>query len=94
MATYLVLVLVDSTVGLRVSEESERKGLDKAVHGETIVAKPVAVRESLSSDSTLANRPPSPEKIFSRRSPSFNEELGLSMVAPRVIGNRTGGLEL
>ena len=34
IVTWLLLVLLDATLGLRVSEESESVGLDLAEHGE------------------------------------------------------------
>lgn len=34
VGTYVILKLIDVTVGLRVSEEQEREGLDLAQHGE------------------------------------------------------------
>jgi len=34
LATFLLLKVVDATVGLRVSEEEEREGLDVVLHGE------------------------------------------------------------
>ena len=33
-ATWVILKIIDATVGLRVSEEQEREGLDLAQHGE------------------------------------------------------------
>ena len=36
IATYVLLKLTDAVVGLRVSEEEEREGLDVALHGERI----------------------------------------------------------
>jgi Amt family ammonium transporter len=35
-ATWVILVIVDTTIGLRVSEEVEREGLDHALHGERL----------------------------------------------------------
>ena len=32
--TYIICVIVDKTVGLRIDEQSEREGLDQALHGE------------------------------------------------------------
>ena len=43
--TYCILILIDYAIGLRVSEREELKGLDKAMHGESIVAKSVVVRD-------------------------------------------------
>ena len=34
VGTLLILVLVDKTIGLRVSEAEEREGLDLTQHGE------------------------------------------------------------
>ena len=36
--TYIILKVIDRTVGLRVSTSKELQGLDTAVHGESIVA--------------------------------------------------------
>ncbi|HEY2231647.1 MAG TPA: ammonium transporter, partial [Xanthobacteraceae bacterium] len=36
IVTLIILKIVDMTIGLRVSEEVEREGLDLALHGETI----------------------------------------------------------
>jgi Amt family ammonium transporter len=36
IATFIILKVVDVIVGLRVSEETERDGLDLALHGETV----------------------------------------------------------
>jgi Amt family ammonium transporter len=36
VVTLIILKLVDMTIGLRVSEEVEREGLDLALHGETV----------------------------------------------------------
>jgi Amt family ammonium transporter len=33
-ATYVILKLLQATVGLRVSEDQEREGLDRSQHGE------------------------------------------------------------
>jgi len=35
-ASFLILFLIDKTMGLRVSEEQEREGLDISLHGESI----------------------------------------------------------
>ena len=35
-ASFLILTLIDKTIGLRVSEEQEREGLDISLHGESI----------------------------------------------------------
>jgi ammonium transporter, Amt family len=35
-ASFLILFLIDKTLGLRVSEEQEREGLDISLHGESI----------------------------------------------------------
>ena len=34
--SYVILVIIDKTIGLRVSEEQEREGLDISLHGESI----------------------------------------------------------
>jgi Amt family ammonium transporter len=36
VASYLILKVIDMTIGLRVSEEQEREGLDITLHGESI----------------------------------------------------------
>jgi ammonium transporter, Amt family len=36
VASYIILKIVDMTIGLRVSEEQEREGLDISLHGESI----------------------------------------------------------
>ncbi len=36
VGTYLILLIVEHTIGLRVSEDIEREGLDRALHGEGI----------------------------------------------------------
>jgi ammonium transporter, Amt family len=36
IASYVILVVIDKTIGLRVSEEQEREGLDISLHGESI----------------------------------------------------------
>jgi ammonium transporter, Amt family len=36
VATYIILKIVDMVVGLRVTEEQEREGLDVALHGEHV----------------------------------------------------------
>ena len=36
VATYILLKLTDLVVGLRVSEEEEREGLDVTMHGERL----------------------------------------------------------
>jgi hypothetical protein len=38
LATWAILRLVDRTLGLRVSEEVEEEGLDRAIHGESAYA--------------------------------------------------------
>jgi Amt family ammonium transporter len=35
-ASFVLLQLIDMTIGLRVSEEQEREGLDISLHGESI----------------------------------------------------------
>ena len=34
--SYLLLKAIDMTIGLRVTEEQEREGLDLSLHGETV----------------------------------------------------------
>jgi len=36
VVSYLILIILDKTIGLRVSEEQEREGLDISLHGESI----------------------------------------------------------
>ena len=36
IVTLIILKIVDMVIGLRVSEEVEREGLDLALHGETV----------------------------------------------------------
>ena len=36
VVSYLILIIVDKTIGLRVTEEQEREGLDISLHGESI----------------------------------------------------------
>ncbi len=36
IATFVILKVIDMIIGLRVSEETERDGLDIGLHGETI----------------------------------------------------------
>jgi Amt family ammonium transporter len=36
IASYVILIIIDKTIGLRVSEEQEREGLDISLHGESI----------------------------------------------------------
>jgi Amt family ammonium transporter len=36
VVSYLILLVVDKTIGLRVTEEQEREGLDISLHGESI----------------------------------------------------------
>lgn len=36
VASYILLVLIDKTIGLRVTEEQEREGLDISLHGESL----------------------------------------------------------
>ena len=36
IVTLIILKIVDIFIGLRVSEEVEREGLDLALHGETV----------------------------------------------------------
>jgi Amt family ammonium transporter len=36
IATFVILKVIDWTIGLRVDEEAEREGLDLALHGETV----------------------------------------------------------
>jgi Amt family ammonium transporter len=35
-ASYIILTVIDKTMGLRVTEEQEREGLDISLHGESI----------------------------------------------------------
>jgi Amt family ammonium transporter len=35
-ASYVILTVIDKIMGLRVTEEQEREGLDIALHGESI----------------------------------------------------------
>jgi Amt family ammonium transporter len=34
--SYAILIAIDKTLGLRVTEEQEREGLDISLHGESI----------------------------------------------------------
>ena len=36
IASYVILLIIDKTMGLRVTEEQEREGLDISLHGESI----------------------------------------------------------
>ena len=36
VASWVILVIIDKTLGLRVTEEQEREGLDISLHGESI----------------------------------------------------------
>jgi len=36
IATFIILKVIDMTIGLRVTEEQEREGLDVALHGEHV----------------------------------------------------------
>jgi len=36
IVSYIILIIIDKTIGLRVSEEQEREGLDISMHGESI----------------------------------------------------------
>ena len=36
VVSYVLLILIDKTMGLRVTEEQERQGLDISLHGESI----------------------------------------------------------
>jgi Amt family ammonium transporter len=36
VVSYLILKVIDMTIGLRVTEEQEREGLDISLHGESI----------------------------------------------------------
>jgi Amt family ammonium transporter len=36
IVSYIILLIIDKTIGLRVSEEQEREGLDISMHGESI----------------------------------------------------------
>jgi Amt family ammonium transporter len=35
-ASFIILKVIDMTIGLRVTEEQEREGLDISLHGESI----------------------------------------------------------
>ena len=35
-ASFIILKIIDKTIGLRVTEEQEREGLDISLHGESI----------------------------------------------------------
>ena len=37
VGSYIILKVIDMTIGLRVSEEQEREGLDISLHGERVV---------------------------------------------------------
>src|SRR6202521_2100835 len=37
VASYIILKIIDVTIGLRVTEEEEREGLDVSLHGESVV---------------------------------------------------------
>jgi len=36
VVSYVILKVIDMTIGLRVTEEQEREGLDISLHGESI----------------------------------------------------------
>jgi Amt family ammonium transporter len=36
VVSYVILTIIDKTIGLRVTEEQERQGLDISLHGESI----------------------------------------------------------
>jgi Amt family ammonium transporter len=36
VVSYVILQIIDKTIGLRVSEEQERQGLDISLHGESL----------------------------------------------------------
>jgi len=36
VGSFILLKAIDMTIGLRVTEEQEREGLDLALHGETV----------------------------------------------------------
>jgi Amt family ammonium transporter len=36
IVSYIILIIIDKTIGLRVSEEQEREGLDISLHGESL----------------------------------------------------------
>jgi Amt family ammonium transporter len=36
IVSYILLVIIDKVIGLRVTEEQEREGLDISLHGESI----------------------------------------------------------
>ena len=35
-SSYVILTIIDKTMGLRVTEEQEREGLDISLHGESL----------------------------------------------------------
>jgi len=36
VGSYIILKIIDVTIGLRVTEEAEREGLDLSLHGERV----------------------------------------------------------
>ncbi len=36
VVSYVILIVIDKTIGLRVAEEQERQGLDISLHGESL----------------------------------------------------------
>jgi Amt family ammonium transporter len=36
IVSYVILAIIDKTMGLRVTEEQEREGLDISLHGESL----------------------------------------------------------
>lgn len=36
IVSYVILTIIDKTMGLRVTEEQEREGLDISLHGESL----------------------------------------------------------
>jgi Amt family ammonium transporter len=36
IVSYVLLLIIDKTIGLRVTEEQERQGLDITLHGESV----------------------------------------------------------
>jgi ammonium transporter, Amt family len=36
VVSYVILTIIDKTMGLRVTEEQEREGLDISLHGESL----------------------------------------------------------
>ena len=36
LASFIILKVIDMVIGLRVTDEQEREGLDQALHGEAV----------------------------------------------------------